>query len=132
MNMKYSPTYCAIKKRGIKVYCIAPLCQIQTYTYTIHAYDISRKIHMKLVTWMSLGKGTGLTINRLQRLTFHWFLYCVYVTYSNNNLKRKCKTVEREWKGKNLLVLYKKYQSLTFINMVNDLKKFFKPLNSIL
>jgi len=58
----------------------------------MHAQNLSGTILMKLVTWMSLGKGTGLTIAEVEETYFSLaFVPCVYITYSNNNLKENAK-----------------------------------------
>lgn len=47
---------------------------------------------MKLVTWMFLGKGTGLTVVEVEETYFSLaFVPCVYITYSNNNSKENAK-----------------------------------------
>lgn len=78
---------------------------------------------MKLVTWMSLGEETDLMTGKDEETYFSLvFVSCVYVTYSNNNLKKENASKKME-KGKIIiLVLCKYYRSLTFIKMMYNFK----------
>lgn len=90
------------------------LCPTQTPTHNAHTH-ISGETHETSDIDVP-GKRTRFDNGqKLERLTFHWFVYCVYLTYSNSNLKKIQKRKKME-KGKIiLLVLHEYYQRLTLI-----------------